>query len=339
MTTQATDPTPGGTTGPPPPTPPGAAFPPPTWTPPSTPTSPPWRDRLPELVGAIGLLLVVGATFGFLSATWEQLDGVGRGLVLAGGALGVTFVAVQLERRLRDGLASLVSMVWLAGTALLGSATLLLVAGATDTPSRVTAAVAGLVAAAHGAVALSRAPDRSLRQLGVVGGLLVAAGPFGTALTDRVDETLLVDLFRPIAGLLDPTFTAADFQLTGPAHLVIGLAWLLLGLRASGRAGRVAEVGATLLLGYAALELLVVPAPLGAFVALLVVLALLVHGLVTEQPGRIVAGAVLVLVCGGRVVWALFSGQVAVTVAALAVGLALLGWAVRARQLATDDAR
>jgi len=285
----------------------------------------------------IGAALVVAAVVGFLSATWEQLDTTGRGMVLLAAAVGTTAAAVQLENGRRATSSTLTSLVWLVGTALMGGGVLLLASGGLDTPSRLSALLGGLAATAHGAVALRRAPDAALRQLGVVGGLLLAAGPFGTAATERLTDATALDVVRPVAGLVDPTLTSDRYLITGPAHLAIGLAWLVYGLRLRGAAARLAEIGGTLLLGHAALQLLVLDEPLGAFVALLVVLAHLVHGLVTDRAGRVVGGAVLVLATGGRVLWALFSGEVAVTVAALVVGLGLLTWAVRARQAAPDN--
>lgn len=58
---------------------------------------------------------------------------------------------------------------------------------------------------------------------------------------------------------------------------------------------------------------------------------------VTDHLVVLGAGAIGVLVAGIRVVWGLFSGQVAVTVTALAVGVAMLAWAAHAVRRRPDD--
>lgn len=324
----------------PPPDPRTAASgrPPTTTTGPDRPERRSWRERLPEVVGGIGTVLVTAAVLGFLSATWSQLDRPGRALVLGAAAAGLTAAAAWLEERTRSGLGTITSMLWLSGTATTTAAVLLAVSVPLDDAARLTALVAGLAGAAHGALALRRDPHGPLRQLGVVGPLLVAAGWFGTALADRPADGLLEQLLLPVAGLVDLGLSSDDYLLTGPAHLLLGVAWLLWSTRTTGPARHLASVGGTALVGYAALQLHVLPQPIGAFVALLVVLSYLVHGLVAERGGLVAVGAAGVLVAGGRVLWALFSGEVAVTVAAFTVGLALLTWAVRARSAApTDD--
>lgn len=291
----------------------------------------PWRERLPELVGGIGTVLVLAAVVGFLSATWEDLDRYGRALVLLGATGGLTAGAVFLEARRREQLASLTSMLWLAGAGTLGAALTLALVEALDGRARVAVAVAGVAAAGYSLVAARRAPASSLRQLGVVGGLLYAAGPFGTAVADAYDVMDLELAIDPFVALFVRSAASDAFALTGVLHLAIGAGWLLWATRTTGRAARVAWVGSTVVLSYAALELHALPSGVGAFGALLVVLGYLVFGLVEERGGAVAVGVAGVLVAGSRVLWSLFSGEVATTVASFAVGIALLTWAVRAR--------
>lgn len=316
---------------------PGNDLPPPTYPPPEPATAAsrkqrtPWRERLPELVGAIGTLLVVAAMAGFLSAQWEELDRIGRAIVLGAAAAGLTVAANWLEQRMQRRLSQLTSMLWVAGSATTGAAVILGASVGLPGMARITALIAGLAIAGHALLAVTRDPSSPLRQLGVVGGALVAAGPFGTQISDRATWDTVGEFFIPFAGLVDPTLNDDAFLLTGIAHLVIGGAWLAWSVRNEGRAAQVGWVGSTMLLAYAALQLHVLPWGIGAFAALLLVLAYLVHGMITERTGAVVAGTIGALIAGGRVLWSLFSGEVATTIAAFGVGLALLTWAVRAR--------
>jgi nitrogen fixation-related uncharacterized protein len=297
----------------------------------------PWRDRLPELIGGIGTVLVIAAIAGFLSASWEELDQLGKAIVLGAAAGGLTAAAMFLQRRAASRLASLTSMLWVAGSATAGASVLLGVAVALPAAARVTALAAGLTIATHAALALRRHPSSTLPEIAVVAGLLVAAGPFGSSINDRATWDTLGQLFQPIAGLVDPSLQSDAFLITGVAHLLLGAGWLVWARSSTGDAARTGWIGSTALLSYAALELHVLPWGIGAFVALLIVLGYLVHGLVRERAGAVVAGTIGALIAGGRVLWSLFSGEALVTVAAFSVGLALLTWAVRARQ--GEDAR
>jgi hypothetical protein len=297
----------------------------------------PWRERLPELIGAIGALLVLAAVAGFLSAQWEQLDRIGKAIVLGAAAGGLTAAANWLEQRHSDRLTALTSMLWVTGSATLGAAVILGASVGLADMARITALLAGLAIAGHALLALRRSPGSPLRQLGVVAGALVAAGPFGTDIADRITWASVEQFFVPFAGLVDPTLTDDAFLITGIAHLVIGGAWLAWAVRTDGPAARAAWIGSTTLLAYAALQLHVLPYAIGAFAALLLVLAYLVHGMVTERTGQVVTGTIGALIAAGRVLWSLFSGEVVVTIAAFGVGLALLTWAVRARS-AEDNA-
>ena len=327
-------------TAPPPPPPPA---PPQQWAVPSdrttTPGTPrrPWRDRLPELVGGIGTVLVLAAIIGFVSATWEDLDRYGRSLVLLGASGGITAAALFVEQRDRERLAALSSMLWLAGAGTLAASVTLATVEALDGRMRVAIAIGGLVGAAHALVASRRAPGSALRQVGVVGALVYAAGPFGTAVTDGFGVDDLWTAVEAVGALVVRDLASDDYLLTGALHLMIGAGWLLWATRTTGTASRVAWVGSTVLVTFAALELHALPSGIGAFGALLVVLGYLVFGLVTDRAGAVAIGVAGGLVAGSRVLWSLFSGEVATTVASFTVGLALLAWAVRAR--AADEER
>lgn len=362
MTVQQSAPTHGTPDAPPPPPPPGAQDPPP---PPSAsdrrtePRAPipdgghgdagrplvageepprrPWRDRLPELIGGIGTILVLAAVVGFLSATWDELDRLGRSLVLLAATGGLSAAAVFVEARRREQLGSLTSMLWLAGAGTLTASATLASMVALPAAPRVAIAIGGGVAAVYGATAWRRATGTPLRQLGVVGPLLFAAGPFGTSVADRYDQEMVWQAFEPLAALLWPDAASAAFAITGTAHLVIGALWLAHAVRSRGTEARIAWVGSTVVLAYAALELHALPYGIGAFGALMIVLAYLVFGMVSERGGVVATGAAGVLVVGARVLWSLFSGEVATTVAAFTVGLALLAWAVRARNEREDE--
>lgn len=291
----------------------------------------PWRDRLPELVGGIGTILVLAAVVGFVSATWEELDRYGRSLVLFGATGGITAAALFIEQRRREQLASLTSMLWLAGAGTLGASATLAFTELLDGGTRTAVALAGVLAAGYALSSSRRAPGSSLRQLGIVGGLLYAAGPFGTGVADTYGLDDLATALDPVVALFVRDVASQAFALTGTLHLVVGAGWLLWATRTTGRASRVAWVGSTVVLTYAALELHALPNGIGAFGALLVVLGYLVFGLVNERGGAVAVGATGVLIAGSRVLWSLFSGEVATTIASFTVGLALLAWAVRAR--------
>lgn len=100
----------------------------------------------------------------------------------------------------------------------------------------------------------------------------------------------------------------------------------------SGRPAHLARLGGSGLLGYAAMEFNVLAAPLGAVVALLLVLGYLVAGIVLDDVLLIVVGTIGALASGVKVIWALFSGEVAVTLTVFTVGLVMLGWATHAAQ-------
>jgi hypothetical protein len=114
------------------------------------------------------------------------------------------------------------------------------------------------------------------------------------------------------------------------AWAVIGVALLALAVRLPDRTRRVTQTTSTVVLFMAALMLNVLTDPVGAFAALCIVLGYAVYGWLADHAGMQVVGAIGVLIAGIRVLWGLFSGQLAITVAVLGVGLVLLVWSVRA---------
>lgn len=302
---------------------------PPRQKPPMTARPPrvPWRQRLPELIATIGVLLVVAAVGGFLSSTWEDITQYEKALVLAAAAVAFTAAGVWADRADRKAFTALVPLLWAGGTAtLLGSVTL---AASTTAPgqARQSLAIAGLAAAGHAGWLLTRRPSSVIQQLSLLGALVFAAGPFGNSASDRFTWDSLEQAGTPLLGLIDLTFTSDAFVITGIAHALIGVLWLALSHRLDGRAATVAKLAGSGVLAFAAMELNVLAEPTGAVAALLIVLGYLVYGLVAEDPLLIVVGAVGALVAGTRVLTALFSGEVLATIAVFVAGLAMIAWA------------
>lgn len=319
---------------PPPPPPPGADGPPSTSRPPAPPRPPrrPWRERLPEVVATVGAVLVVLALTGFASSTWDVLDEYGKALALGAAAAGLTVAGLWADQSGRRTFAVLVPTIWATATAVLVAAVHVALQAAMPETARVAIALAGAAGAAHAALLWRRRPDALLSQLAIVGSAVFAAGPVGTSLADRYEPRLVPELFRPLAGVLDPTVETDAFAVVALAHLAIAVAWLMAGRMLSGRPAHLARFGGSALIGYAAMEFNVLATPMGAVVALLIVLGYLMAGIVLDDVFLIVVGTIGALASGVKVIWALFSGEVAVTLTVFAVGLAMLGWAYRAAQ-------
>ena len=198
-------------------------------------------------------------------------------------------------------------------------------------------AAGGVAAAVHAGWVLLRTPSSPTRAAGLAAALLYGAGPAGTSLGDRFSTMNPTDLVLPLAGAAEPTLRTDAFLVPGVAWAAVGVALLALATRVGDRARRTTTVLATGALFSAALMLNVVTDPVGAFAALCIVLGYFVYGRLSEQPGMQLVGAVGVLLAGIRVLWGLFSGQLVVTVAVLAVGLALLAWSVRAARGRSDQ--
>lgn len=311
--------------------------PPPPW-PPQPPASSPttarppraWRDRLPEVVAALGAGLVVLALAGFVSSTWEVLDAYGQAVALAAAGAALTVAGLWADGSGRRTFAALVPTLWATATAVVVAALDTALGAALPAAGRVAIALAGAGGAVHAALLWRRRPDAFLTQLAIVAAALFAAGPVGTALSDTWADADGVELLRPLVGLLDPTAATDAFALVAGLHLAIGVAWLVAARDLATRPAHLARVGGTVVVGYAALELNVLANPMGAALALLVVLGYLVAGLLTDDLFLVVAGTVGALATGVKVIWSLFSGEVAVTLTVFSAGLAMLGWAYRA---------
>ncbi|MBW3658861.1 MAG: hypothetical protein KY457_09500 [Actinobacteria bacterium] len=296
------------------------------------PSRTPWRERLPEVVATVGASLVLLAVAGFLSSTWEELGQYPKAMILGLTAAGLT--AAGLWARSRD-LASVardyvVGLSWAAATVCVAGSVTLAASTAFPGWGRLTVAAGGLAALAH-ALAMWAQDRRSLTQLAAaVAAGLYTAGPVGTSVHDRFDAGMAELLWSPLVGFMDPTLTTDAFLLTGLGHLVVGIALLAVGRQLEGRVRHAAHTTAGVLVGYAALELNVLPSQVGAVAALAVVLGFLVYGMVSESASLVVMGSVGALAAGVRVLAALFSGKALVTLLVFCGGVALLGWAFHA---------
>jgi uncharacterized membrane protein len=308
-------------------------------TPPPPPPRPPtepagqrrgWRDRLPEVAATIGSVLVVAAVTGFVTSSWEELTLLQRAVALAAVAVGLSVGGAYVEGASRRALDRVTSLVYLSASCAV-AASVTLAAYAIDLEAaRLGIAAGGLAAAIHAGWVLLRDPSSPTRTGALALALLYGAGPAGLSLSDRFSTMDPIDLGRPLVGAVDPTVASDAFLVPGVAWVIVGAALLALATHLTGRARHTATVLATGTLFSAALMLNVLTDPVGAFAALCIVLGYLVYGYLTDQAGIQLVGAVGVLLAGIRVLWGLFSGQLAVTVAVLVVGLTLLAYALRA---------
>jgi hypothetical protein len=295
----------------------------------------PWRQRLPEVVAAVGAVLVVLALAGFVSSTWALLDEYAKALALGIAAAGLTVAGMWADDR--RGLHRIVPIVWATATAVTIGAVHVALVEAMPDATRVAIALAGVAGMTHAAVLWQTRANSILMQLATAGAAIFAAGPIGTSLTDRFDPALLPDLFRPLAGVFDPTVATDAFLIVAIAHLAMAVAWIAAGRILPGHAAHVARVGGSALLGYAALEFNVLASPIGAAIALIIVLGYLIAGVVLDDVFLVVVGTTGALATGVKVIWSLFTGEVAVTLTIFAVGLVMLGWAYRAAQGRDDN--
>lgn len=334
IASQTNDPTAPSDAPPPPPPPAGSGrlAPPPSGPATARPPRRPWRERLPEVIATIGAGLVVLALVGFLSSTWEVLDEYAKALTLGAASAGLTVAGMWAEQSRRRTFTVLVPTLWATATAVLVGAVHVAGAEALPDATRIVIALAGVAGIAHAATLWQRRRDSLLLQLATVGSAVFAAGPVGSALSDRYEPSLLPELVRPLAGMFDPTVETDAFALVAVAHLAVAIGWILLGRALPGRAAHVARVGGSALVGYAAMEFNVLASPMGAVAALLVVLGYLVAGIVLDDVFLVVVGTVGALISGVKVIWSLFSGEVAVTLTVFGVGMAMLAWAYRAAQ-------
>ena len=305
--------------------------------PPSTGPQSRWREKLPEITAAIGAVLVLSALTGFVTSTWDELNLLQRSVTLAAVAVGLTVGGVYAESAARRSLERVTSLVYLSASAAVAASVTLLGYATEPAVARLAIAAGGLVAAVHAGWILLRNPASPIRAAGVTAALVYAAGPAGGTLGDRFSTMDPGDLALPLIGTADPTLRTDAFLVPGVAWLLIGVGLLALATRLTDRARHTATVLATTLLFGSALMLNVLADPVGAFAALCIVLGYFVYGRLCDQPGMQLVGAIGVLLAGIRVLVGLFSGQVVLTIAVLAVGLALLAWSLAAARGRTED--
>lgn len=287
----------------------------------------PWRERLPEVVATIGATLIALAVAGFLSSTWDQISQVEKAMVLGATAAGLTAAGLAADRARRPVFEYVVGISWATASLLVAAAVTLAASATWPGYGRLTVAIGGAAALVHAIALWSRRRGSVLMQVAVFVAAVYTAGPFGDSVHDRFDWSDLETLLFPIAGFADPTLSSDAFLFTGLAHLVIGVAWVLLASQLHHRAGAIARTIAILTVGFAAFELNVLSGHVGAVAALAVVIGFIVYGLVVEDTALVVAGAIGGLAAGVRVLIAVFTGKELVTLLVLAGGIGMLAWA------------
>lgn len=119
---------------------------------------------------------------------------------------------------------------------------------------------------------------------------------------------------------------------------MVAIVWMLIGLQLDhAGAARTARIGGPLLLGWAILEFNAMAAPIGAAVALLLVIGFLIVGIALEDGLLISLGALAGMVTGLRTVWSLFTGEVAVTITIAVAGVVMLAVAMHIARGRSDD--
>lgn len=296
------------------------------------------RERLPEVAAYFGAALVSLSVLGFLASSWSLLPPVGKGAVLIAASALLSFAAEALWRRSRSAAPA---AFWISGTALAVAGAYLVLSLPLPGLSRVVLALAGSAGVAHAGAALWRRPQHPLLQLGAAAAALVAVGPPGVGSVSGylASGDLAFDLMAPVVGFFGGV-SPADYRIAAAGHLVLAVLWLLGSRMLEGRAAGTARVGGSLLLSYSALEFNILPYAAGPAVALLIILAFLAAGILLDEPTFKVVAGIATLVVGGRVIWSLFSGEVAATLIVFAAGAALLAYAfhtLRRRDAAAES--
>jgi hypothetical protein len=288
----------------------------------------PRRERLPEWVAGIGGVLVALAVTGFLASSWEDITQVQKAMALAVAAAVLTAAGLWADRARR--LEPVLGTCWATATVLVVATVALLGAELGPGSARLVTAAAGVAGGVHAGLLLARRRTALLQQASLLGALVYAAGPVGTAASDAWSALGAARLaLEPLLGFVDPAYASPAFLVTGVAYLAIGAAWIGLARVLDGRAGVAAKVVGCLVLAHAALQLNLV-GPVGSVVALAVVLGFLLYGLAADEAGLLVAGVAGCVIAGVRVLAALFTGKALVTVLVFCGGLAMLGWAFAA---------
>ncbi len=300
-----------------------------------------WRDRIPEAAAAIGATLVGIAGAGFVTSSWTAVSHGTQAVILGAAAAGLTTAGIWAERFDRRGLSFVTSLVLLAATAMVTASATLGAAVAVPGRGRVAIAIGGVAGLAHALTLLRRRRGSGTQAAAAWATGVWAIGPFGAALSDRFGESLVDGLLLPVSGFFDPTVTSDLHVVPGIGHLLVGVATLAAMQQAQGRARQVLRALAIVTVGFAALELNVIAAPIGAVAALGVVIGFLLYGLATDDGVLLVSASIGAMAAGTRVLFAVFTGEVVATIAVLGGGLVLLAWAVRtmqAREAATPEA-
>ncbi len=297
-------------------------------------------ERLPELLATAGVALLVAAVAGFVVSQWSALDNLGQaGLLVAGSAV-LTAQGTWASRRDGRFVHRMVPLSWGAAAGLtLVASQLLLEVGLPD-HTRLAIAGAGLVAASHAGWAWHRRPDSVVLQVVTVAAATWAVGPVGRSVADGWGGTAdLAWAGIPIAAIFGLDGSTTDgFLVVAIGHLLVAVAWIAVGLRLPDvTASRVARVGGALLLAWSALEFNAMASPIGASLALVLVLGFLVVGMALEDALLIAFGAMAGLVTGLRTTWSLFSGETAVTLTVAITGVVLVLTAMRLGRARDDE--
>jgi len=315
-----------------PPPPPPTAFPPPQMpgTPPPTDPGERWQDRLPFVAAVAGAGLLVAGLAALLITTWDGLDPLVQGGVLALVASLLSAGATHIDTDGRnDWHRPAASLVFASSTALLIAA--VTVATSELLAGRVSIGVAGLVGAAHAGWAWSRHLASSGR-MGVFAGTLVAgAGPAGTGLSDRWTDMLFLSedvLEAPISGLVDVTVTTEVYLIPAAGWVLVAAALLATSSRLSGQVRVTTTLVASLIAFGAALGVNVSAVPLASFGALLIVGAYTSYGAAARRKELLWAGGVGTVLVALRVLVSLLGGQITVIAASVGSGVVLLSWAM-----------
>lgn len=299
------------------------------------------RERLPELLATTGAALLVAAVAGSVVSRWTALDDLGQAGLLVAGSVVLTLQGSWSARRGGRLVTRLVPLSWASAAALTVVAAQLVFAVVLPDFDRVAIAGAGLVAAGHAGWLWRRRPSSVVLQLATVAGALYAVGPVGRSLADGWD---VVDpgwwVGAPLAAVFGSGAVTSDgFGVVAVGHLAVAVAWSVVAFRLDTVAGRVGRVGGALLLAWSALELNAMASPIGASLALLVVLGFLLVGIAVEDALLIGFGAMAGLVTGLRTTWSLFTGEVAVTVTVATAGVLLVLVALRLGRARDDHDR
>lgn len=333
----ATDDRRGGSAPPPPPpsTPGGDGWPPSGVAPAPTPKRPGrWRERLPELVGGIGVGLVVLAVGGLVATSWEQVGDLTRAMLLGLGATGLHAGAAWVDGR--DGplgerlraLRSVIGLVFLSATVMVAASVTLALATTFPDTGRVAIGLGGAAAIAHSLLVWRSRRDQLAPQVALFVAAVYAGGPWGQQVADTFRDLDLADAWVPVEGAFLPDVTSDMFLLTAVAHLVVAVAWVAVHRVTTGSAQRLAGVLTVLAASSAALQANVHPSAVGAVVALGIVIATFVYAVQAEEGVLVVGSSVAMFLTGVRVLAAVFSGKVVATIVVLLLGLALLAWAL-----------